>query len=121
MSLPPEDRALVTERAEDRLRGDRVVILASARLSDFPLPSGKRLGLAHRNEIEEAVTVFRVRAGTAAFRAHWLEQIAQRLPADTPVADILSDSDLEAIARAILPVNSVDTGSGGTPLLPAAE
>lgn len=96
------DRSGYETRAVDRASNGRVVILASARLSEFPLPSGKRLGQATRAEVEDAVQVFRSRADTLMSRADWLSAVLQRLPPGRTVLEVMSESDLETMADGAL-------------------
>ena len=105
---------------DNALRGDRVIVLAAARLSEFPLPSGKTLGAACHWEIEHAVQIFRSRADTLAFRADWLAEIASRMPPNKRVLEVLTEADLERLAYAALHGGGQED-QVSPPLLSAAE
>jgi hypothetical protein len=99
LAIRPHDRGDYDDRAEERGSNGRVVILASARLSEFPLPSGKALGAATREDVEGAVEALRSNIATLNARADWLASIAQSLPPNRRVCEILSEQDLERLAH----------------------
>jgi hypothetical protein len=102
LAIQAHDRHDYDDRAEQRGSNGRVVILASARLSEFPLPSGKALGAATREDVEGAIDVLRSNIATLNTRADWLSSIAQRLPPNRRVCDVLSEQDLEQLARGVV-------------------
>lgn len=102
LTIQAYDRNDYDGRAEERGSSGRVVILASARLSEFPLPSGKVLGSATREEIEGAIEVLRSNIATLNARADWLSSIAQRLPPQRRVCEVLSEQDLERLAQRVV-------------------
>lgn len=82
---------------------DRVVHLATGTLRMFPLPGGKRLGEATRQEIAEAAGFYERQAGDMAHKARWLQLVAQSVPAGKTAGDVLTDerlAELQTEARA---------------------
>lgn len=80
----------------------RVVQLAAGNLLMFPLPGGKKLGEASRQEISDAAGFYAQQAGDMAHKARWLQLIAQSVPADKTVGDVMTDErlrELQAEAR----------------------
>lgn len=93
LTQSPHERSLVTQKASDR-----AVAFASARLAEFPLPSGKRLGDATRDDLQIAVTTFQRGIATLGRRANWLLLIAQKMPPLKTVGEVFSEQDLERTA-----------------------
>jgi hypothetical protein len=98
LSTHAQDRQGTEDRALVRQQNDRVVILASSRLSEFPLPSGKRLSDATRDDLEAAAQTMQRGVIAVAQRANWLLSIARRMPDDAVVSDIFTEADLEQTA-----------------------
>jgi hypothetical protein len=73
-----ELRASVTaiDTAESSARLRAVVAMT---LFDFPLPGGKRLGDANRDEIAEAADQYARQAQTISHRARWLTVVAEKV------------------------------------------
>lgn len=78
----------------------RVVALATGTLAMFPLPGGKRLGEATRDEISAAADFYARQAGDMAFKARWLRLVAQSLTGTKKVKDALSDERLHELQEA---------------------
>jgi hypothetical protein len=75
----------------------RVVQLAAGTLLMFPLPGGKRLGEASREEIASAAEFYERQAGDMATKGRWLRLIAQSVPGDQTVGDVLTDERLREL------------------------
>lgn len=83
---------------------NRVVQLASGTLLMFPLPGGKKLGEATRDEIAEAARFYESQAGDMATKARWLRLVAQSVPGDSKASDVLTDKrlrELQEVARGL--------------------
>ena len=83
-------------------QADRVVQLATGTLRMFPLPGGKRLGEATRQEIAEAAHFYERQAGDMAHKARWLQLVAQSVPDGRSAGEVLTDqrlAELQAEAR----------------------
>jgi hypothetical protein len=88
---PP--RAMVT--AEEHVR--RVVQLGIGTLVMFPLPGGKRLGEATREEIAAAADFYDRQSKDMGAKARWLRLVAQGLPNDARVSDVMTDERLREL------------------------
>lgn len=98
LSTHAQDRQGTEDRAMVRQQNDRVVILASSRLSEFPLPSGKRLSDATRDDLEAAAQTMQRGIIAVAQRANWLLSIARRMPEGALVRDVFTEDQLEETA-----------------------
>lgn len=76
---------------------DRVVHLASGTLLMFPLPGGKRLADAKREEIAAAAEFYGRQASDMGAKARWLRLIAQSLPDGKVVGEVLTDERLREL------------------------
>lgn len=97
---PPAEK-LVASRVTG---AHRVVQLATGTLLMFPLPGGKKLGEATRDEISEAAEFFGKQASDMDHKARWLRLVAQSVPGDKTAADVLTDRrlrELQEAARAL--------------------
>lgn len=93
---PPAEKLVAT-----RVTGaHRVVQLATGTLLMFPLPGGKKLSEATREEIAEAATFYEAQAGDMAIKARWLRLVAQSVPGDKTAGDVLSDKRLRELQEA---------------------
>lgn len=84
-------------------QSSRVVHLATGTLKMFPLPGGKRLGQATREEIVAASEFYARQAGDMSHKARWLQLVGQSVPAGRTVAEALTDerlAELQSEARA---------------------
>lgn len=79
------------------IQASRVVQLAAGTLLMFPLPGGKRLGEATRDEIGAAATFYESQAGDMATKARWLRLVAQSLTGDKTVSQALTDKRLREL------------------------
>lgn len=82
---------------------NRVTQLAAGTLLMFPLPGGKRLGQANRDEISAAAEFYSRQSDDMATKARWLRLVAQSLPSDSKASDVLTDArlrELQEVARA---------------------
>lgn len=77
----------------------RVVQLAAGNLLMFPLPGGKKLGEATRQEISDAAGFYSQQAGDMSHKARWLQLIAQSVPSDKTVGEVLTDNRLRELQR----------------------
>lgn len=75
----------------------RVVHLAAGTLAMFPLPGGKRLGEATREEIVAAADFYGRQASDMGAKARWLRLIGQSLPDGKRVSDVLTDKRLREL------------------------
>lgn len=75
--------------------GHRVEIHGRS-LLDFPLPGGKRLRDATRQDLLEAADFYRKQAADMASKAAWLEKISERVGKKT-VGEKLTSEQLEAL------------------------
>lgn len=90
-ALTPEDIAR---------RRTQVEALASATaksLLDFPLPGGKRLAEATREEVSVASEFYGAQARDMGRKSVWLRLVAQSLPDGAKVGDALTASRLEEL------------------------
>jgi len=78
----------------------RVTQLAAGTLLMFPLPGGKKLGEATREEISEAASFYEAQAGDMATKARWLRLVAQSMPTTAKACDVLSDDRLRELQEA---------------------
>lgn len=93
---PPAEK-LVASRVTG---AHRVVQLATGTLLMFPLPGGKKLGEATREEIGEAATFYETQSKDMGVKARWLRLVAQSVPGDKTAADVLSDKRLRELQEA---------------------
>lgn len=77
----------------------RVVQLAAGNLLMFPLPGGKKLGEATRKDISAAAEFYSKQAGDMGHKARWLQLIAQSVPNNKTVNDVLTDKRLRELQR----------------------
>lgn len=85
-------------------RRAQVTALAAGTVStlhDFPLPGGKRLGEATREEVAQAAEFFGRQARDMAWKSRWLEHVAQSVPAGKRVADVISAERLEELRQEV--------------------
>ncbi|WP_091739826.1 hypothetical protein [Phenylobacterium immobile] len=75
----------------------RVVQLAAGTLLMFPLPGGRRLGEATREEVGAAAEFYSRQSADMGTKARWLRLIGQSLPDGKRVSDVLSDRRLEEL------------------------
>lgn len=77
----------------------RVIQLAAGNLLMFPLPGGKKLGDANRKEISAAASFYLGQSNDMGHKARWLQLIAQSVPANQKVSDVLTDKRLRELQR----------------------
>ncbi len=70
-------------------------------LHDFPLPGGKRLGDATREEVVAAAELFGRQARDMAWKSRWLAHVAQSLPPGRKVSEVLSAERLEELRQEV--------------------
>lgn len=75
----------------------RVISLAAGTLSMFPLPGGKSLGRATREEVAAAAEFYAKQSADMGAKARWLRLISQSLPDGKTVADVLTDRRLHEL------------------------
>lgn len=80
---------------ETNNQAGRVEALAQSNLMMFPLPGGKRLADATREEIAEASNYYLDRAKDARHKGAWLALIADRLPDGKAVRDAMTEKELQ--------------------------
>lgn len=74
---------------------DDVIALAkglAASLLDMPLARGVRLRDATREQVQEQADMYAAQASDMGHKARWLNLIAQAIPADSTVGDVLTDA-----------------------------
>lgn len=87
--VPPSPERLARMPDAERVRA-----LANGTLLMFPLPGGKRLGEATREEVAEAARFYERQAGDMAHKARWLQLVAQSIPDGKTAGKVLSDERL---------------------------
>lgn len=85
------------QKPDAKVQADRVVHLAAGTLAMFPLPGGKRLGEATREEIATAADFYGRQAADMGAKARWLRLIAQSVPDGKRVGDVLTDKRLREL------------------------
>lgn len=83
-----------------RVTRDRVVALAEGMLPcllDIPLAGGKKLRDASRTEVLEQVNRYETQAGNMMHKARWLRLVAQSVPDDKSVGDVLPESRVKEL------------------------
>lgn len=80
-------------------QASRVVHLATGTLKMFPLPGGKRLGEATREEIAAAADFYARQAGDMAHKARWLQLVGQSIPAGKTAGECLTDERLAELQK----------------------
>jgi hypothetical protein len=75
----------------------RVVQLAAGTLLMFPLPGGKKLGEATREEIATAAGFYDEQASDMSAKARWLRLVAQSLPGDRRAGEVLNEKRLREL------------------------
>lgn len=92
---PPAEKLL-----PGRVTGSaRVVQLAAGNLLMFPLPGGKKLGEATRSDISAAAEFYSKQAGDMGHKARWLQLIAQSVPDNKTVNEVLTDKRLRELQQ----------------------
>lgn len=77
--------------------GDRVRLLAAGTLAMFVLPGGQRLGEATRSQVADAAEFYGKQAEDMGHKSRWLRLVAQSVPDDKTVGDVLTDERLSAL------------------------
>lgn len=77
--------------------GHRVHALAAGNLLLFPLPGGKALGEATREEVSEAAVFYGKQAADMSLKSRWLARIAEKLAEDAIVAEVFTADALRAL------------------------
>lgn len=78
----------------------RVVQLAKGTLLMFPLPGGKALGNAGRDELRAAEQFYGSQSADMAWKARWLQLVAQSLPKGKAVSDVFTEKRLRELQEA---------------------
>lgn len=98
MACRRERRAIWTAPNYDQGgNGARVINLAHGNLLAFPLPGGKRLGQATKEDVAKAATFFDAQAEDMARKARWLLAIGDALADGQIVLDVFDDEGLRNI------------------------
>jgi hypothetical protein len=92
---PPAEK-LVKSKVEG---AHRVVQLASGTLLMFPLPGGKPLGQATREEITAAAERYGSQSKDMGEKARWLQLIAQSIPANKKAGEVLTEKRLRELQK----------------------
>lgn len=77
----------------------RVVQLAAGTLLMFPLPGGKHLGDATREDIAKAASAYASQSEDMAVKARWLQLVLQSLPEGKKVGEVLTDKRLRELQK----------------------
>ena len=85
--------------AAAQARTAAVARAVTAALLDFPLPGGRLLRSANREEVEAAAERYRAQASDMAWKARWLDAIAAHLPDAGTVADHFDDAALAKLRQ----------------------
>ena len=64
-----------------------------------PLPGGKRLGCANKEEVGAASDFYTKQALNMGSTGYWLELIRQRLPENTAVEEVFSNDELAELKQ----------------------
>lgn len=75
-------------------QGKRVAALAEGNIMSWPLPGGKRLGEATREDIWFASDFYEKQGKDMLHKSRWLTLVGQSLPDNTIVKDVLSEERL---------------------------
>ena len=89
-------------RAEKAEGAERVFLLAESigeMLLDFPLPGGRALRLATKEDVNEAADFYRTKAVDMGHKARWLARIARKVPKGQTVGDALDNAALEKMQK----------------------
>lgn len=78
-------------------QASRVAQLAAGTLLMFPLPGGKRLAEATRDDVTKAAGFYDAQAKDMGVKARWLSLIAQSIPADKTVGEVLTAKRLKEL------------------------
>lgn len=71
--------------------------LAQRNLLDFPLPNGMRLADASKDDVGNAIQFYRKQANDMAWKARWLQLVAQSVPGGKKVGDALTEERLREL------------------------
>lgn len=87
----------------ERARAQVIALAAGTirSLMDFPLPGGLRLGDAGRDDVQVAAVFYGKQAKDMAGKSRWLHLIAQSLPPQKKVAEVLSLKRLEELREEV--------------------
>lgn len=77
--------------------GSRVHALASGNLLLFPLPGGKALGEATKDEVIEAADFYGKQATDMTVKARWLSRIGEKLTGKKTVAKVFTEESLRQL------------------------
>jgi hypothetical protein len=86
-------------QADAAAQSARVAHLAAGNLLAFPLPGGKRLADATREDVSKAAGFYDSQARDMGVKARWLSLIAQSVPAGKTVAEALTDKRLRELQQ----------------------
>lgn len=75
----------------------RVVQLAAGTLLMFPLPGGKKLGEATREDIATAASFYESQSADMAHKARWLRLVSQHIEGNKTVGDVMTDKRLREL------------------------
>ena len=78
--------------------GARVIALATS-LLDFPLLGGMRLADATREQVQKSAEFYASQSADMGHKARWLQLIAQSVPDEKRVADVLDEARLAELRR----------------------
>lgn len=83
--------------ADPKGKGARLTNAIANSLLDFPLPGGKRLGDATPQEVRAGAAMYRMQADDMAWKARWLEKVADAAGRKRTISAALSESDLRKL------------------------
>lgn len=75
----------------------RVVQLAAGTLLMFPLPGGKKLGDATREDITAAASFYETQSADMAHKSRWLRLVSQHIEDGKTVGDVMTDKRLREL------------------------
>jgi hypothetical protein len=85
------------ESGETNKQGSRVEALAQSNLMMFPLPGGKRLGEATREEIAQAGEFFVDRGRDMLHKGSWLNLVAAKMPEGKRADQVFTEAELNKL------------------------
>ena len=78
---------------------EQMLLIAASNLMLFPLPGGKMLGDATREDVLAAASFYATQARDMAHKARWLKAVHDKMPAGKSVAAVLTEDALATMQK----------------------
>ncbi|MGF3026945.1 hypothetical protein ACQVP2_29525 [Methylobacterium aquaticum] len=97
VSVAPSRPQLPAQTSAPKADAARVIQLAAGNLMLFPLPGGRPLGQATRQEIAAAAEFYATQAADMGVKARWLALVAEAVPEGRQAGQVLNETRLREL------------------------